>query len=236
MKDKGLDKGLIREFNASDRDKRGWGKNFFGFRKMFWDYLTKLNVPFYDACCADASEGDGSPVRMTEELEYFNTSTKEWTPVPTNDSPTFDSISSDDVTTGQIDTDVIASNDNSFITADDIIVQKRSATAVNVTATTTAAAIAGGLITSTSAAAVTLTLPLSTDLATYISAVQGTSIDFMVDNSAGANTVTVTPNTGTTAVTAVITGGATMTVASGAVGTFRIFYTSATVSKIARLI
>ncbi len=54
MRDKGIDKGFIREFNDSDRDKRGWSKGFYGFRKMFRDYLTKLNVPFYDHCCPEA--------------------------------------------------------------------------------------------------------------------------------------------------------------------------------------
>ena len=68
MKDKGLDKGLIREFNTSDRNKRGWSKGFFGFRKMFWDYLNKLNVPFYDACCEGAADVT-YPVRWNESLK-----------------------------------------------------------------------------------------------------------------------------------------------------------------------
>jgi len=65
MKDKGLDKGLIREFNTSDRDKRGWSKGFFGFRKMFWDYLNKLNVSFTDACCPEASTAVPNAVIFT---------------------------------------------------------------------------------------------------------------------------------------------------------------------------
>lgn len=77
MRDKGLDKGLIREFNTSERDKKGWSKGFFGFRKMFWDYLKKLNVVFYDDCCPDANP-TGSvvlPVRWNEtlsRLEKYN--------------------------------------------------------------------------------------------------------------------------------------------------------------------
>jgi hypothetical protein len=74
MKDKGLDMGLIRELNTSERNKRGWSKNFYGFRKMFHSYLNKLEVPFYDICCAEASENPG-PVRFnvtTGSLEYFN--------------------------------------------------------------------------------------------------------------------------------------------------------------------
>jgi hypothetical protein len=42
---------------------------------MFWDYLTKLHVAFYDDCCPDASEGNGFPVRWNQSLqrlEWFN--------------------------------------------------------------------------------------------------------------------------------------------------------------------
>lgn len=219
IKDKGIDAGLVQEFDTTA--KKGYGKRFWGFRKMFWDYLNKLSVPFYDPCCATAN---GS----TEDVSFF--------PVRFNATSgvteRFDGTNWVATTVGSLS----AATAGGAITLSNNTVQKRSATAVNATATTTAAAIVGGLITSTSAAAVALTLPLATDLATAIGAAQGTSVDFMVDNSAGANTVTVTPNTGITAVTAVITGGATLTVASGAVGTFRIFYTSATVAKIARLI
>jgi hypothetical protein len=74
MRDKGLDKGLIRYFDDSERTKRGWNQGFFGFRKMFRDYLTKLNVPFYDVCCP-ALTGDIYPVRYndaTNNLERYN--------------------------------------------------------------------------------------------------------------------------------------------------------------------
>lgn len=74
MKDKGLDKGIIREINTSDRNQLGFDKGFYGFRKMFWTYLNKLEVPFYDICCADATENPG-PVRFnatTGSLERFN--------------------------------------------------------------------------------------------------------------------------------------------------------------------
>lgn len=78
MKDKGLDKGLIRDFNTSDRNKRGWSKGFFGFRKMFWDYLTKMGVAFYDPCCEDASTAGTYPVRFNydlQRLEYWDGTT-----------------------------------------------------------------------------------------------------------------------------------------------------------------
>lgn len=77
MKDRGLDKGLVREFNTSERNKRGWKGGFFGFRKMFWDYLNKLNVPFFDTCCEDAPSSV-YPVRWNADLgrlEFFNGTT-----------------------------------------------------------------------------------------------------------------------------------------------------------------
>lgn len=75
MRDKGLDKGLIREFDDSKRDRRGWSKGFFGFRKMFRDYLTKLNVAFFDECCPEVTPEGIFPVRFNANLqilEYFN--------------------------------------------------------------------------------------------------------------------------------------------------------------------
>lgn len=63
--------------------------------------------------------------------------------------------------------------------------------AVNATATLTAAQVATGYITSTSAAAVTMTLPTGTLLGAAIGATQGTMLELYIDNTAGANTVTV---------------------------------------------
>lgn len=72
MKDKGLNIGLVQEFNTSDKRQRGvW----YGFRKMFWTYLKKLNVAFYDPCCEDASGSDRLPVAYDPsqgELVYFD--------------------------------------------------------------------------------------------------------------------------------------------------------------------
>jgi hypothetical protein len=74
MKDYGLDKGLIQFRDDEPRSNRGLTKGFFGFRKMFRDYLTKLNVAFYDACCPELT-GQIAPVRYDgsfSELQYFN--------------------------------------------------------------------------------------------------------------------------------------------------------------------
>ncbi len=66
-----------------------------------------------------------------------------------------------------------------------------TAAAINATATATAAEVATGYITSTSAAPTTITLPTGTLLGAALGAVKGTVFDLIVDNTAGANTVTM---------------------------------------------
>lgn len=66
-----------------------------------------------------------------------------------------------------------------------------STAAINSTATATAAQVATGYITSTSGAATTITLPTGTLLGTQFNASQGTTFELYVDNTAGANTVTM---------------------------------------------
>jgi hypothetical protein len=112
--------------------------------------------------------------------------------------------------------------------------QQYTAAAINSTAIATAAQVAGGLITSTSAAPTTVTLPSATAIAALVGGVRGTEFDFVVDNSGGANIVTVAVGGGTAAITAVVTGSATLTVAAGAVGLFRLYFTSATTAVIMR--
>lgn len=63
--------------------------------------------------------------------------------------------------------------------------------AINATATATAAQVATGYITSTSAATTTITLPSGTLLGGALGATQGTTLDLYVDNTAGANVVTM---------------------------------------------
>ncbi len=61
MKDLGLIKGLVQSFDTSAQ-KNG---SLFGLRKMFRDYLNKLNVPFYDPCCPDYSTANALLDRTT---------------------------------------------------------------------------------------------------------------------------------------------------------------------------
>lgn len=71
------------------------------------------------------------------------------------------------------------------------ILQGHVASAVNATATATAAQVATGYITSTSASATTITLPTGTLLGAALGATAGDVFDLVIDNTAGANTVTI---------------------------------------------
>jgi hypothetical protein len=105
--------------------------------------------------------------------------------------------------------------------------------AINATATATAAQVATGYITSTSAAATIITLPTGTLLGAAIGATKGTVLDLYIDNTGGANTVTIAVATnGILSSAAADTPGSfgDLTVASGATGLarFTIMFSSAT--------
>jgi hypothetical protein len=111
--------------------------------------------------------------------------------------------------------------------------QVSTTNAINATADATAAQVASGYITSTSAAATTITLPTGTALGNAIGAAKGTVLDLFIDNTAGANTVTIAVNTNAILSTAAVdTAGSfgDLTVASGATGLARytIMFSSAT--------
>lgn len=71
------------------------------------------------------------------------------------------------------------------------LIQKHKTAAINSTATATATQAATGYITSTSAAGTTITLPTGTLLGAELGAGQGTIHELFIDNTAGANTVTI---------------------------------------------
>lgn len=105
--------------------------------------------------------------------------------------------------------------------------------AVNATATLTAAQTASGYITSTSAAAVTLTLPTGTLLGAQLAATRGDIFELYVDNTAGANTVTMAVAVNGILSDAAATTAASfgqLTVASGVTGVarFTLMFSSAT--------
>jgi hypothetical protein len=112
--------------------------------------------------------------------------------------------------------------------------------AINSTGTATATQVATGYITSTSAAATTITLPTGTALGTQLGAVQGTIFDLYIDNTAGANTVTIA-----VAVNGILSAAAAanaasqglLTVPSGVTGQacFRLMFSSATAYTFTRI-
>ena len=108
-----------------------------------------------------------------------------------------------------------------------------TAAAINGTATATAAEVATGRITSTSAAATVITLPTGTLLGNELVASAGDVFDLVIDNTAGASTVTIAVAVnGILSTAAVDTGGSfgDLTVAAGVTGVavYRIMFTSAT--------
>ena len=112
-------------------------------------------------------------------------------------------------------------------------VEGRVASAINATATATAAQVATGYITSTSASATTITLPTGTLLGAALGATAGDMFELIVDNTAGASTVTMA-----VAVNGILSDAATttaasfgqLTVASGVtgVGRFTLMFSSPT--------
>ena len=109
----------------------------------------------------------------------------------------------------------------------------RTTVSIPATATATAAQIATGYILTTSAAATAITLPTGTLLGAAIGAVKGTVLDFYIDNTGGANIVTIAVAVnGILSTAAVDTAGSfgDLTVAAGVTGLARytIMFTSAT--------
>ena len=111
--------------------------------------------------------------------------------------------------------------------------QVATANAINATATATAAQVATGYITSTSALATTITLPTGTLLGRALNAVKGTSLDLFIDNTGGADVVTVAVATnGILSTAAADTPGSfgDLTIAAGptGIGRFTIMFSSPT--------
>lgn len=105
--------------------------------------------------------------------------------------------------------------------------------AINATATATVEEVLTGYITSTSAAATTITLPTGTLLGAALGAQRGTVFDLFIDNTAGANTVTIAVATnGILSSAAADTAGSfgDLTVASGVtgLGQYRLMFSSPT--------
>ena len=116
------------------------------------------------------------------------------------------------------------------------IITRPTAQAFDSTGTIASGNLMYGYVTCTSGAAVTLTLPTATNLATSLGAIAGTVFDFVIDNTAGSNTITVVGGTGIVVGNGVLTGGNTLTItATDDVGVFRIIFTSTTAARIFRI-
>ena len=107
----------------------------------------------------------------------------------------------------------------------------------NSSTTLTADECLSGVIASTSVSAVTLTLPLAADLIAVLNAgMQGTTFDLVIDNSTGANSVTITPSATITAITSPFTITNPMIVTTAQkVGCFKFYFTSDTTAIVARV-
>jgi hypothetical protein len=109
---------------------------------------------------------------------------------------------------------------NGFIGGHQVV----TSNAINATGTATAAQVATGYITSTSAAATTITLPTGTLLGAALGATQGTTLDLYIDNTGGADVVTV----------AVAVDGILSTAAADTAGSFGDLTVAAGVTGIGR--
>lgn len=108
-----------------------------------------------------------------------------------------------------------------------------STAAIPATATATVEQVVTGYIICTSAAATTITLPTGTLLGAALKAKAGTVFDLFIDNTGGANTVTIAVATnGIVSSAGTDTAGSfgDLTVASGATGLaqYRLMFSSAT--------
>ena len=114
-----------------------------------------------------------------------------------------------------------------------------TAAAIPATAAATAAEVATGYITSTSAAGTSITFPTGTLLGAELGATGGTIFELVVDNTAGANTVTMVVG-----VNAILSAGAAavgasfglLTIPTGVTGLARytLLFSSATAYTITR--
>lgn len=137
---------------------------------------------------------------------------------------------------------------NGLVVTGKSLVQNHTGIAIATTAAGTLAVVTSGLvaglITSTSAAAVTLTLDSVANIITAfatagVTIVAGTNLQFLVDNTAGANTITVAVDSGATIAvcTPAITGGATLTVSTAnAIALFNLYIATTTTGKLSRII
>jgi len=115
-----------------------------------------------------------------------------------------------------------------------LYVTKPIPVAINSSATASAAQVASGYITSTSISTTTITLPNASVLGAYLNATQGTTFDLYIDNTAGANEVTLAFGSGFNTLGFLWRSTIDPSTSTG-VGIFRIVFTSGSTAVITRL-
>lgn len=76
MKERFIDLQLIKPVTPGSSGAKGKTS----LKKLFAEYLEKLNIPFFDPCCPENSQGN-SPLRYnteTETLQFLNGDTNQW--------------------------------------------------------------------------------------------------------------------------------------------------------------
>lgn len=226
MKHTFLKSGFFRTSNKNEK-----AGNEISLTNWLKRSLKYLGLPYVDPCC---DPRDNVPISFNTDTDKY----QEW------DSANQEWIDSDDVTMNNLtlEEDLAVSHISSYDSDPTIFIYNpfvlnTDSGAINVTNTATVDEVIIGRITSTSAAAVTITLPTATALATALSAVRGTRFQFMIDNSAGANTVTLDlTGTGITTGTVIITGQNSLSISvANSIALFELCFTSTTTAIIRRL-
>lgn len=216
--------GLVQKVKSTE--KNAWLGGF-NLNRWFKWMAEKNNIPFANPCCLEDLERTPISYNVGDSgLEFLDPTTGDWTTLPPAATGEFT----------EIVTNAIGSDDQTFINVTSALVQSRDSYAANATATLTAAQLSTGYITSTSAAATSLTLPDASTLATYLNTGVNGSFEFIIDNTAGANTVTLILGSGMSAATPVVTGGATLTVSvANGIGIFRIVFGTTSPARVFRI-
>lgn len=127
---------------------------------------------------------------------------------------------------------------NGSITVPNVI-RLHTPAVVNASVTLSAANMLAGVVATTATSAVAFTTPTATAIAALIpGCAKGTAFDLIFDNSASSSSgaITITLDGSITVVNpAIITGGATLTLAVGTTGKFSFYFTSATTAKCYRV-
>jgi hypothetical protein len=226
MKHTFLKSGFFRTSNKNEK-----AGNEISLTNWLKRSLKYLGLPYVDPCCGPRHKVPVSYNTNTKQLQIWNSST--------NQFETFNELNQSVVSIEGVlyVSHIGAISTEPTIKIDDPFVLNTSSVAIDVTNTATVDQILTGRITSTSAAAVTVTLPTATALAAAIGS-PGCRFQFMIDNSAGSNTVTLDlTGTGITTGTSPITGGGTLTVSTAnSIGVFELIFTSTTAALIRRVI